>query len=294
MPRPPVAPAAKSGAEQPIFEAPKSSPRAEKPAAPLGAPEKAHTPAAAEKPTAAASATQKEEELVAFLTASLISLNRESTVPDEPVEAAPISALAAVEPAPPSSVAAEPAVPKVAPPPSRPPSSRRSLGWIGGAAAVVLLGGIGVAVGVMSSGRSKPHPPTQAALAAAAEEPRREPPKSVAPPAEKPTPPEKPRETAAPSEPNPAEPASAAAPATDESGVTKVTLTVTPTEAKAARPGRLPEKTPVTYEIPKGSRIMVNVSCYGYQSKELVLDGSKTEISLNLQRKAGGAPEPAK
>jgi hypothetical protein len=33
------------------------------------------------------------------------------------------------------------------------------------------------------------------------------------------------------------------------------------------------------------------VSCYGYQSKELVLDGAKTEISLNLQRKLGGAPE---
>jgi hypothetical protein len=238
---------------------------------------------AVDEPKAPAPASPKEDDLVAFLTASLIELNRESTIPDVPVEPPATLDLAAAEPAPPSSVTGEPAVPKAAPPRSL--DSRR-LGWIVGAGALLLLGGIGVAVGVLS-GRPKSHPPTQAVLVAAPEQPRREPPKPVAP-AEKPAvPAEKPAESAAPPA-APAEPSPA-----EQSGVTKVTLTVIPPEAKAARPGRLPEKTPVTYDIPKGTRIMVNVSCYGYQSKELVLDGSKSEISLNLQRKAGGAPEGA-
>jgi hypothetical protein len=150
----------------------------------------------------------------------------------------------------------------------------------------VLLGGIGVAAGVLWSASGKSRQPAQAALVAAPEQRRRESPKPAVPA-------DKPAESAAPAAPTPAEPAPSPAPAADESGVTKVTLTVTPPEAKAARPGRLPERTPVTYDIPKGTRILVNVSCYGYQSKELVLDGTKSEISLNLQRKAGGAPESA-
>jgi hypothetical protein len=49
----------------------------------------------------------------------------------------------------------------------------------------------------------------------------------------------------------------------------------------------------VTYEVAKGTRILVKVSCYGYQSKELVIDDSKPEISLNLQRGVSN-PESAK
>jgi hypothetical protein len=229
-----------------------------------------------------AESSQNEEELVAFLTASLMSLNRDSGVPDVP--APPSTEAAVVEIAVASAVAREPLAAEPPAPSPLPPSPRRV--WVAPVAAALVLAGVGATAVALRSGGGKSRP-TADPEAVATPEPRREPPKPVAPV-------EKPAEAPAPatSEASPTSPAPAA-PAAEESGITKVTLTVTPPEAKVARPGRIPERTPVTYEVPKGTRIMVNVSCYGYQSKDLVIDGSKTEISLVLQRKLGAAnPEP--
>ncbi|MFC1642084.1 hypothetical protein ACFL5O_05265 [Myxococcota bacterium] len=75
---------------------------------------------------------------------------------------------------------------------------------------------------------------------------------------------------------------------TPESG--RVTINVVPRSAKIYRAGRVAERQPVTYEIEKGSPLLVEVRAYGYKPKRVRLDGSRSDVLVKLTRKAAQPP----
>jgi hypothetical protein len=93
-----------------------------------------------------------------------------------------------------------------------------------------------------------------------------------------------------------ADAASASAPPAggDEDAITLVTLTASPPEAMISRPGDEPRRSPAVYQLGKGEKVVVSVSCWGYLSRTVVLDGSSPDVSVTLARAPGAVAKGGK
>ena len=76
--------------------------------------------------------------------------------------------------------------------------------------------------------------------------------------------------------------------------VNLVTLTVSPPDAMIARPGDEPRRSPAAYHLEKGERLVVSVSCWGYLSRTVVLDGLSPDVTVTLARAPGSTAKSGK
>ncbi|MBN1608986.1 MAG: hypothetical protein JW940_20330 [Polyangiaceae bacterium] len=65
---------------------------------------------------------------------------------------------------------------------------------------------------------------------------------------------------------------------------TAVSLVVDPTDATVWRNGAIERSAPLTYAIKKGQVVVLLVAHPGYRSRVVRLDGSRTEVSVTLQK----------
>jgi hypothetical protein len=153
-----------------------------------------------------------------------------------------------------------------------------------------MVAGLCVAFGAARSWRSASPPAVEPVQAAVPEPPPFEQAKAVAPttqPAASAPPAASVSEADAAG--TPAQPAGG-----NEDAITLVTLTVSPPEAMISRPGDEPRRSPAVYQLEKGEKLVVSVSCWGYLSRTVVIDGSSPDVSVTLARAPGALAKGSK
>lgn len=73
-----------------------------------------------------------------------------------------------------------------------------------------------------------------------------------------------------------------------------MTLEVTPPDAQVFTRGLLRKGPPFVFEVRRGARLVVEVVRSGYVARRVVLDGSKSEMTVGLMRKKAAATSRAK
>jgi hypothetical protein len=90
-------------------------------------------------------------------------------------------------------------------------------------------------------------------------------------------------------------PSAQPAPSASAEAMRVVVVKAKPPQAKFYRKGKEVSGSPMTVELPPGEKRAYEVGLPGYVTRRLVVDGSKSEISVGLRPEtpAGGAPTPA-
>jgi hypothetical protein len=171
---------------------------------------------------------------------------------------------------------------------------RSSARMIAVSVAALLVGGVALAIALVSSQRPElsavapEEPAIQPASRAEEQAPTNAPPATAAPePA--PVPPAAEASAAA----EKTEPAAEGSPevsAVPAGGAVEVAITTYPPKARFYRNGKLAGKSPLTVEVPPGEKLKYEVAHECCYTRKLVVDGSTTEVTVAMRPKVAKEP----